>query len=451
MQTLSNYLLSAESQNSANPSELASSVLKSIDEWLLHKGADEPSAVSGEFQSLTPGAVGKYSRSTVVADTRTLFEIRLDEPSKGGQSFTTTVSVVFDASRIDIFVSQTVRNSASIIAPVITDPRCPGIVRRILKLPVTWSFSGEKVPAPVAVSHHGEAAGTSLAEQIKAPTRFLPLVIVSENEGEPIWPKIASELAYDLAALAKVASIDDSASWSLTNELGKVNSCYMGAIRLYWPSRPLPSGESQARSTVWTASTLLSNDHDGKGALRFRSTLRKTVMGVSALTVEPPNEIKEVQNFAARQQLRELEKKATSNSEELEMARMFYADNEQLRNQITDLQREVATWSSRAEMAEYALAKKGKGQDVQDDSIAPTTEDELPPKPGETRFYKKTHSTPNHDVFVLVTDCGHSSWQDTSKAEKAKKGFRRLLGDSDWKTLHHCGMCTGGGVWRVRW
>ena len=49
-------------------------------------------------------------------------------------------------------------------------------------------------------------------------------------------------------------------------------------------------------------------------------------------------------------------------------------------------------------------------------------------------------------------DCGHITWQGSAKADKAKKGLARLLGEhGDWKKLEHCGSCKGGGVWRVQW
>src|SRR5690606_36121146 len=73
------------------------------------------------------------------------------------------------------------------------------------------------------------------------------------------------------------------------------------------------------------------------------------------------------------------------------------------------------------------------------------------PKPGEVRFYKKTHSKSNYDVLVPIPDCGHTSWQNAAKADKAKKGIIRLQGSDDWSQVQHCGSCTGGGVWRVKW
>lgn len=74
------------------------------------------------------------------------------------------------------------------------------------------------------------------------------------------------------------------------------------------------------------------------------------------------------------------------------------------------------------------------------------------PTAGDVRFYKKTHSAPTHDIMVRVPDCGCNNWETSSAADKARKGIARLEGDRvDWKTMHHCASCTGGGMWKVRW
>lgn len=70
----------------------------------------------------------------------------------------------------------------------------------------------------------------------------------------------------------------------------------------------------------------------------------------------------------------------------------------------------------------------------------------------DQHFFKKTHSKAAYDVLVRRGDCGHSSWQASHKADKAKKGLERLLGEhSNCKKLEHCGRCDVGGVWRVEW
>jgi hypothetical protein len=450
MQTLCNYLFVADELPSHKATETEAITVGAIDAWLSEKGVSNPKQTSGVFNSLTPEGGGSFTRNRFETNDSSLLEVQLEELSKGGQIFTTTLSVVKNDSKVIVYATQLVHNVSVRVAPMVTDPRCPKILRRILELVPIWTFHGEKLPAPVPTVYADEKDGFELAQFITRPSRALPILVVSQNEGEPVWSKIAEQLAYDLAGLAYVASISDAASWALTESLGKINSCYMGAIRLYWPNTA-STEDVPVRSTVWTASTLLSNDHDGKGALRFRSTARRTVMSIAAITVEPPVEIKQIHSYIGRKQLRELEAKVAADSAELKVAQLFFSENEQLRAQVEELQKDVRNWSSRAQVAEYALSQGSNAQTDNVDDIQPSNETDSLPESGDIRFYKKTHSTPNHDVFVPVTDCGHSSWQDASKAEKAKKGLIKLLGNDGWKTVHHCGTCKGGGLWRVRW
>lgn len=450
MQTLCNYLLTAEKLSADKALEIQNLTVGAIDKWLSDKGVEDPSQKKGAFISLTPGGSGSFTRTELESDDSSLLEIQLEELSKGGQIFTTTVSVVKSDFKVIVYTNQTVQNVLVHIAPIVTDARCPSIIRRLLELVPNWKFNEEELPAPIPKVYADEEAGVDLANFITSVSRVLPILVVSQNEGEPVWPKIAEHVAYDLAGLAYVASVTQAASWSLTQHLKKINSCYMGAIRLYWPNNT-STGDMSVRSSIWTASMLLSNDQDEKNALRFRSAVRKMVMSVAAIAVEPPAEIKRIHSYIARKELRELEERVAADSTELLVAKSFFHENEQLRTQVEDLQKEVRNWSSRAQMAEYALNPESKIQAEEVDKIDPDDENDTPPQPGETRFFKKTHSTPAYDVFVTVTDCGHSSWQDASKAEKAKKGLIRLFGNDDWKTVHHCGKCKGGGVWRVRW
>ncbi|MGY2492645.1 hypothetical protein [Cupriavidus sp. CP313] len=453
MQALCNYSLVADELTADRVSELHSLAEHAIDDWLSGKGAKSPKEEKGSFVSRTPEGGGTFTRVALKSDTASLLEVHLEELAKGEYIFTTAVSLVKSDAKVLVYISQMVQNLSVHIAPIDTDARCPKIVRSLLALAPEWKLGGESVPSSAPISFMSEEDGQELAARITTSTRTFPIVVVSENEGEPVWQDIAESLAYDLAGLAHVVKVSEAASWSLTDGIGKISSCYMGAIRLYWPNANQANEEITIRSRLWTASTLLSNDHDGKGALRFRSTIRRLIMSVAAVSVETPQEVKLVHSYVARSHLRELEEKATANSEELRVAKLFYEENEVLRTQVEELQKEVRNWSSRAQAAEYSLVQQSNAlaADSVEDDAGQSGDVDLPPESGETRFYKKTHSTPSHDVFVRVTDCNHSSWQDASKAEKAKKGLVRLLGGDTWKSLHHCGKCTGGGVWRVRW
>ncbi|MBK8767618.1 MAG: hypothetical protein IPM01_24590 [Burkholderiaceae bacterium] len=273
---------------------------------------------------------------------------------------------------------------------------------------------------------------------------------MSEIEGEQLWPDLAKELAFDLAGLAQVVTIDEDATWALSDEVGKLHSCYRGAVRLYWPPRKRSDASLHFSSTVWTASELISNDHDGKGLNRLRAALRRTLMSTAVLSIPSPVAAREIEAEVARQRISELEKRAAPDSEELAIARLYLSENEQLKRKIEQLEAELAKAAARAEAAAHSLSQL-KATESDDDESEQGQVASTEPAVGETRFYKKTHSKGAYDVLVEVKGCDHTAWQNSASADKARKGLERLTGRDDWKSLLHCGTCTGGGMWKVRW
>ena len=450
MQTLSSYLLETRPLDNADAEHRVNAVISEIAEWLRTKGSADPSSISGTFQSLTADGNGRYARDQLQCDQGFLEETRLEEFSRAGQTFTTRVAVARWSNKVYVYVTLTVANTVSVIAPIQTDPRCPSIVRTLLGLFSDWMLNGTVISSARPWLLFGAAGGRQLADEIRDSTRTLPLVVVSHIEGETLWPKLADDLAYDLVGLTRVITIDDDASWTLSDRLGKLNSCYQGAIRLYWPPQKRSDGVNHFNSTVWTASALLSNDHDGRGLIRFKSELRRTVMSTAALTITPPAAIRAIQDAIANKRLAELESKSTSNSEELQIARLYIHENQTLKAQIEQMQSELAQMSGRAETAEYALTQL-KARPCNEAAKETFVESDASPAADELRFYKKQHSKGAYDVLVRVSDCGHTSWQSSAKADKARKGLERLEGRRDWKSMLHCGTCTGGGMWKVRW
>lgn len=449
MQTLSAYLLETPPLNDSELTERLETVQQNISKWLLDKGATNPSATSGEFKSLTTDGSGNFKRECLVASSGTLDGVRLDEFTRAGQIFTTQVIVTAFTGRVRVYCTLSVANAASVVAPLPIDPRCPSIIRTLLAQFSDWQFNGTPIAAPKPRRLIDKVGGMQLADEIRDATRNLPVVVVSEIEDEQLWPKLAEQLAFDLAGLAHVAVIDDSATWSLSDEVGKLHSCYRGAVRLYWPPYK-KENDVHFNSIVWTASVLLSNDSDGKGANRFRSTLRRTLMSTAALSITPPAAIREIQDAIARIRLEELAKRAAPDSEELAIVHLYSKENQDLKAKIEQLQSDLARAAARADAAEHALGQL-RAPDLSGEDINDVDSKSSNPVQGDVRFYKKTHSKGSYDVLVEVADCGHTSWQSSAKADKAKKGLERLTGRNDWKNLQHCGTCTGGGMWKVRW
>ncbi|MCR6654060.1 MAG: hypothetical protein NVV73_22420 [Cellvibrionaceae bacterium] len=256
--------------------------------------------------------------------------------------------------------------------------------------------------------------------------RTLPVTVVSELDGQPIWPELPEKLSIDLAGLSPVIQIDSDVSWALNNELGKSRSCYLGAVRIYWPLSGDEQDLSNLRSSIWTAERLLSNDTDAKGLARFTTNLRRRVMSVAALSIDPPSAIRKIKNEHSRARLNELQVRANANSEELELARLFIEENEKLKADLDNAKAEAARQAARAEAAEFAIdaIKSGRESDLYEDGEQ--VEEPTGPVSGDVRFYKKTHSKPSYDVLVKISDCGHNSWKAANKAEKAKRGIEKV-------------------------
>jgi hypothetical protein len=450
MQILSAYLLETDPLTADLAQSRVQAALTAVIEWLRRKGASDPSAQSGQFVSLTADGGGRFKREQQQTNRGSIEDIKLEEFSRSGQVFTTRVATVLWDNRLYVYCTLAVSNTSSVIAPIAIDPRCPSIVRTLLSQSIDWKLNGTPVASVKPRTLVGSADGDLLANEISSLGRSLPTIVVSEIEGETLWPRIADELAYDLAGLARVVRINEEATWALSDRIGKLNSCYRGAVRLYWPPRLRNDSSVHFNSTVWTASVLLSNDNDGKGLNRFRSTVRRQLMAIAALTITPPSAIREIQNAVAQRRLDELEARSTPDSEELAIARLYIVENQDLKVQLEQARVDLARAGARADAAEHAMGQLKTAEIDQDDAQADPHE-ELAPTAGETRFYKKTHSKGAYDVLVQVPDCGHSSWQSSAKADKAKKGLERVLGTLDWKNLQHCGSCQGGGMWKVRW
>lgn len=418
-----------------------------LETWLEGKGVSDEHSSSGTFVSKTAGKSGVFNRTNVTSISGELLELSLTEPTKEGHRFRTEVTILNYEKRISVYLTLSAAVSGSFVSPITLYPRCPTIIRELLRLRKDWMFGGSDIPPPEPIILIGAESATKLAGYIMNESRTLPVTVVSDLDGEPIWTDLPEKLSVDLAGLSSVVRIDGEASWELTRLLGKSRSCYLGAVRIYWPLNEATKDSSQLRSVVWTAERLLSNDADGKGLSRFTTSLRRRVMSIAALSIDAPPGIRTIKSENSRAKLAELESKADANTEELELARLFIDENETLKDELEQAKKEIAKQAARAEAAEYALEEIKSGGDYNvDDSDEPKR-----PTPGEVRYYKKTHSKPSYDVLVRISDCGHNKWQSANKADKAKKGIEKLEGRSDWKNVYHCGSCKGGGVWKVRW
>lgn len=448
MLTLAAYKLETPTLEDNDFSSSWHQIESTINDWMAVKGINESTTRSGTFSSKTPGKKGLFERINISTQSGSLLEITLTEPTSDGHIFKTNLSLTSFDNTIAFYLTLAASNAGDMVAPTSFYPRCPSVIRDILNKRQDWFFGEDKIPSAKEEFLTGEKSADQLAKFLLSSNRSLPVTVVSELDGEPIWKDLPEKLSHDLAGLSSVVRIDADASWALSNLLGKSQSCYLGAVRIYWPSRCPSPNPSDLRSQVWTAERLLSNDSDGKGISRFTTSLRRKIMSVAALSVNAPAQIRKIKAEYTQARLTQLEEQADANSEALELAKLFIEENEKLKDELESAKEEIAKQSARADTAEYAieLLKSDEGNDPEEGKEASKK-----PLTGDIRYYKKTHSKPSYDVLVKISDCGHNSWQSANKGDKAKKGIERLEGSSDWKNLYHCGSCTGGGVWKVEW
>jgi hypothetical protein len=351
----------------------------------------------------------------------------------------------------------------SLISPVEADPRCPRIVRDLLRMPGDW-YHGQYTLYGRSRNIEGFDNGEGLAAEILNPDRTVPLVVISSSGDAMAFPRLDEILSDDLAGLASVITVDADAAWALTDELGKIRSCYNGAVRVYWPR--FKRADDPYRHPLWTAHDLSTRSDDDIGQMRdrFRRHLRTIIMRAAAVSVVRPREIDDIRNSESRRALQAMKERANSSDDVEELFQLLDTQNTtlcreklELENHRSELEQKCAEledenrrlrWrlSNPAERAnDIALASSDAGN-RSDDHTLPS------PSPGEFRYYKKVHSVPKHDIMESVQDCGCNNWQRAAGAPKAKKGIAKFEGGrNDWKSVQHCGSCEGGGMWKVKW
>ncbi|WP_146657790.1 hypothetical protein [Enhygromyxa salina] len=405
--------------------------------WLKQKRADDPEASQGEFKSERSGDSGYFGWQRAGHGERSWQMLRLVEDLSRGRRFETSVSVTDTGRSVIVYATLASGLSSSAVTPVPTDAKCPRPVRWILDMHGAWYHGATKIRGMNRVE--GREAGRHFAEEIRFANRTLPLIVISEDEGELSLPKLDRELGRALMGLANVTVVDDGASWGLTDVLGKENSCYWGAVRVYWPRYDVN------RHPFWPVRRLLDS---AATADRFEAQLRNQIMRISGRSAVRPPEIDDIRREADRARMQNLQAQLKSSAEWEDFAETYSRENEELRREKEDLEEENARLCDALQNAEARLGAESPG----DQAIEPEPPDaDSGPKPGDIRYYKKVGYTRKLDKMVETSACGHSAWQAANKADKAKKGIERYVGRRNWAMIRHCGSCTGGGMWKVRW
>lgn len=418
-----------------------------VDNWLSKKGATDPRQSDGYFVSKTGDGTGQFSRQVIRSSSvGTLYEIELVETAHTGAMFTTSVQFADAGGRVVVYASLEATPGESRVAPIGLYPRCPWIIRSLIDEFPDWKFSEQEVPLAKPFDATDDDSAKALCEVLRSTTRKLPLVVVSNDEDEAVWSDLHTKLAENLVGLADVAVVSAESSWVLTDELGPRDSCYLGAVRLYWPGK---RADGSLPGIRWLASRLATFGSDDMGRQRFVAVLRKEVMATAALTMPFPAVFREIRRAAEKERLQSLE--AGSRDSELDS---IVEENARLTAALENAERTIQSLQWKITSATYA-ERKSEAADDEADGVQHEAEEATPsaPQPGETRYYKKIGSGGGVDSLVQTKACQHkeSNWKPAFKGDQAEKGLLKLEGRNNWRSIAHCSACTGGGRWRVNW
>lgn len=407
--------------------------------WLKQKGANDENAEEGEFRSLTGDGVGLFSRIELETELGKLYELTLHETASNGDMFTTRVNLSHTNDRITVYATLGAAPKSVSVTDGILQPKCPSIIRSLIQCYEDWCFNEQDLPSGDIGLVSSEEEVLELCDELRWKERSLPIIVVSTDPDGIIWPNVADELATQLIGLADVVEIDRDAAWFFTNELGKASSCYLGAVRLYWPCT---QENGRLRSQLWTSDRQVLFGKDETGKRRFLSMMRKTVSTAAALTISEPREMLEIRRASIKAKLENEGVEALKKQIEKLQER-----NAQLEAQISTTNASLANIRYEFEdyRARFALTSETEAENDENLNIGP-------PKKGETRFYKKTSTGGGVDRMVYRRKaCNHNSWQPAFAGDQAEKGIAKLESSKNWKSLWKCNGCTGGGFWKVIW
>ncbi len=444
MQTIASYLLHTPELTINEVAQRHSKLNSLFENWLSNKGADIPLEKEGFFRSRTrQDDTGLYRIEKFGSGVNTVTEYTLEERSPAGLNFTTHLAIVNFDRQVALYATLTVSNPEDTIAQNFTNAKCPRVIRDAIKLFDDWRYFDNPLSTSVTQVTKKEEIQPLAAWLRDSVSRKLPVIVISEVDGEEIWPGIANHIAYDLSGAAEVYRINKDASGELTNSVGKSNSCYLGAIRVYWPIRGC---EDFPESKVWTAPRLLPEDEskDQEYSLRFRSQLRNLILDAMSSSIQEPKEITLIKRSEFKEKLAKLESHAVDHLTALELIDKLRKKNEELNAELDELRKRYTS-------LQYQV-RYTKDESTAPSQTTPVSDNKSdPPQPGDVRFYKKINEAGDHDKFITVNDCNHNKWQSSKPADKARKGIIRHEGKDDWKSMQHCAKCTGPGMWRVQW
>jgi len=350
--------------------ERFSEVCDVVKRWLDSKGTWEEE----DLLRLNDGRPAKYSRAEWLTDDDSVIDHYLVEPSNDA-TVRTQVSVGRCADRVIVYIELQAAGDAYRVAPIHVDIYSPNIVKTLISEYDDWCL-GEVPLAARPVPFEGDDGGRTFQEVLWHPERNLPVVAVTSFEGFYLTDDFPQKLAYDLAGVALVATLDFAAALSLTRRRGQEWSCFNGAVRLYWPG--LTVNSKPLANPIWTRSSLMTRASDTQvAATRIRRQLRRMLLGMSEFAIPEPKEISAIRRLHATRVEAEQRRTLVADEDWQQLATQYSEDNARLvvqhqadQDQIQELQRVIGQLQLSMRWTDQAEHEVAPDEDVQPTTVA---------------------------------------------------------------------------------
>ena len=439
MRTVAQYAFESAAADDVATIRLFDKARQTVTNWLDKKGALN---AAPEKIVLKDGRQADYFHRQVSikeGDTDLWF---IMEPLLGGY-FETTIQLGRKENRVIAACGLTVGYAGNFVAPVFFNARCPKVIRDLLALDCEW-YVGQTVIPKGPFCFSSEEEGRSLVDLLLSPTRNLPIITITHAGGVLLHPDVVNKMFADLAGLALVAEVQDTASRILTRDLGRELSCFNGGIRIYWPHLSLSSDPRD--HPLWTSERLLKGvTGTALASQRIRTTIRNRLFAISAYAIHPSMFFDAI-DFLNSQYERESQiRKAVEKADLKELLEVYVKDN-------NDLIKQLADEKSNNQLLRQDLYRlqHSRAWSSSEDEVLPDTEDPPTTVSEAVERSRKIHameitfgSDVERGVKSLAPDAGPPSkvfeYLDYL-AEMAKALRAGPLGDSQFNWLRQWGV-----------
>lgn len=200
--------------------------------------------------------------------------------------------------------------------------------------------------------------------------RTLPIVVISGQQGLLLHPDLPARMARELTGLALVTVADDEGCWRLTSRLGKLLSCFGGAVRLYWPG--FQASDNTLRHLLWTSDRMLSRAQTVDAAvLGICNAIRRRLMAVSVAALSPPPMIGRIRSAEAKERTESAGRELADQSDSRGLTDLYATDNANLRSQVQTLEEQAQALRQQLYRLQTEAAWADAGDDLQPDSGTP--------------------------------------------------------------------------------